>query len=66
MNLKVGMKFSSKWFPGITEILEIDESENILKVLIHRASRHNHTEEWNLQHTVWGFERKEYLLLNQS
>lgn len=63
MKLEIGMKFTSKWFEGTTEILAINEDENTLDVEIHRASGHNHSEEWNLQHTIWGFERGEYRLL---
>lgn len=61
--LYVGMKFISKWFPGITEVLSINEDENTLDVEIHRASGHNHTEEWNLEHTKYGFERGDYIKL---
>jgi len=60
MELIKGLKFKSKWFEGITEILDIDTENNTLDVEIHRASGHNHTEEWNLQHTIWGFERGDY------
>lgn len=63
MELKIGMKFTSKWFVGITEILDINKDENTLDVEIHRASGHNHSEEWNLQHTIWGFEQGDYQLL---
>ena len=63
MKLEIGMKFTSKWFEGTIEILAINEEENTLDVEIHRASGHNHSEEWNLQHTLWGFERGEYRLL---
>ena len=42
MELKIGMKFTSKWFVGITEILDINKDENTLDVEIHRASGHNH------------------------
>lgn len=63
MQLKVGMWFTSKWFPGENEILEINEEENTLDVEINRASGHSHNEEWNLEHTKWGFERNEYILI---
>jgi hypothetical protein len=63
MKLEIGMKFTSKWFEGTTEIISIDEEQNKLDVEIHRASGHSHSEEWNLQHTIWGFERREYRLL---
>ena len=53
MKLEIGMKFTSKWFEGTTEILDINEEENTLDVEIHRASGHNHSEEWNLQHNLW-------------
>lgn len=59
--IEVGIKFKSKWFEGITEVLAIDEDNNSLDVEIHRASNHNHTETWNLQHTIWGFEQGDYI-----
>ena len=54
------MKFTSKWFEGINEILSINIDENTLIVEIHRASGHNHSEEWNLQHTIFGFQNCDY------
>ena len=60
MELTKGLKFKSKWFEGITEILYIDKDNNTIDVEIHRASGHNHSEEWNLQHTIYGFERGDY------
>jgi hypothetical protein len=36
MKLEIGMKFTSKWFEGTTEILAINEEENTLDVEIHR------------------------------
>ncbi|QXN68053.1 hypothetical protein [Microcystis phage Mae-Yong924-2] len=63
MKLEIGMKLRSKWFEGITEILAINETENTLDVEIHRASGHNHSEEWNLEHTIWGLENGDYSIL---
>lgn len=54
------MKFTSKWFEGTTEIISVNLNENTLDVEIYRANGHNHSEVWNLQHTIWGFERFEY------
>lgn len=64
--MKIGMKFTSKWFEGVTEILDINEAENTLVVKITRASGHSHDETWNLQHTIWGFERDEYKLCSDG
>lgn len=66
INLEVGLKLKSKWFEGITEILAIDEDKNELSVEIYRASGHNHSESWNLQHTIWGFEQGDYVEIPQS
>ena len=63
IEFKVGMKFTSKWFEGTTEILTINQDDNTLDVEIHRASGHNHSEKWNLEHTIWGFEQNNYRLL---
>ena len=61
MKLEHGQKFTSKWFEGTTEILEINEDENTLNVEIHWAGGYKHSEEWNLHHTIWGFDRGDYL-----
>ena len=63
MELKIGMKFTSKWFEGDCVIDLIDEELNDLEVLI--TSKHGQTrqEHWNLKHTVWGFENGDYSLL---
>lgn len=67
MVLKVGMKFQSKWFNGTTEILAINEKTNILNVQISATGRPSiWTEEWNLQHTIWGFQRGDYRLLTEK
>lgn len=63
MNLEIGIKFTSKRFEGTTEILAINQEKNTLDVEIHRSTGHSHTEEWNLKHTIWGFERGEYEIL---
>ena len=62
MELKVGLRFKSKWFESVhSEIKSIDEDENTLEVEILRASNHNHIENWNLQHTILGFENGDYI-----
>ena len=59
MELKVGLMYSSKWFAGLCTILSIDKPKNELIVRIDRESG-NHEENWNLQHTIWGFENADY------
>lgn len=66
MELEIGMKFRSKWFDGITEILSINKQLSTLEVQISRETGHSHTEEWVLHHTIWGFERGEYLLIKND
>lgn len=58
----VGLKFKSFWFLCVKhiEVLEIKEAENILKVKITRSAEHWHFEDWNLEHTRWGFKTREY------
>jgi hypothetical protein len=59
MELTVGLQYSSKWFNGLCTILSIDKDNNELKVHIDRETG-NHEENWNLQHTIWGFENGDY------
>lgn len=63
MEFKIGMKFCGKWLRGEVEVIGIDSENNILNVEIHNVNINSYTEEWNLQHTIWGFENKEYRLL---
>lgn len=58
--LKKGMKFTSKHFKGHVEILEILESQNVLKVKSVRRFDRYHDEDWNLEHTIIGFDRGDY------
>lgn len=69
MELKVGMTFtgSEQCFTGRVEVLEIDEPNNRLRVGLtkkHETFNSNWNEDWNLQHTIWGFERGDYFLKN--
>jgi hypothetical protein len=66
MELTIGMKFTSKWFEGITEILAINKDENSIVVEISREGGHSHQENWNMEHTIWGFQRGEYLLIESE
>ena len=67
MNLVVGSKFRSKWFKGTVEVIAIKEGENILEVKIYRDdSDYHHFEDWNLQHTRWGFEQGDYFPLKEN
>lgn len=60
MVINKGQKFTSKWFAGEVEVMGVDPSKNSLSVKITRSSEHYHTEEWNLEHTLTGFERGDY------
>jgi hypothetical protein len=62
IEIKVGMLIKSKYFVGITEVLSINKEKNKIEVKISRSSEHYHTEEWDLEHTIWGFERGDYTL----
>ena len=59
MELSIGMIFKSKWFEGTTKILSINKENNSLEVEIFRSTG-SHSEDWNLQHTIWGFENADY------
>jgi hypothetical protein len=69
MELKVGMTFTSseECFNGRVEVLEIDEPNNRLRVSLTKKNdtfNSNWNEDWNLQHTIWGFERGDYFVKN--
>ena len=69
MELKVGMTFtgSEQCFTGRVEVLEIDEPNNRLRVGLTKKNdtfTSNWNEDWNLQHTIWGFERGDYFVKN--
>lgn len=53
-----GLKFRSKYFTSPAEILSGNIPKNTLEVKIG-----NNTEpDWDLQHTIWGFERGDYYI----
>ena len=54
-NLKPKFKFNSKWFAAIIEVLEVLPDNNLLSVKVHGV-----IEPWNLEHTIWGFDKQEY------
>lgn len=60
IKLQENQQFTSQWFKGIVTVQSVDESKNNVEVYIDRGNGHGHSEEWNLEHTVWGFERGDY------
>lgn len=60
MEFKNGMKFTSKHFKGHIEVLAVLETENVLKVRSVRRFDRYHEEDWNLEHTIVGFQRGDY------
>ena len=61
--IKTGLIFESYNFQMIAEVLAIDVSKDILIVrLTSRDKKHSWVEDWNLEHTHWGFERGEYYI----
>jgi len=60
-NVVVGLKFRSKNFAMDAEIFKIHPEENTAEVLLKAKDGHEWLEkDWNLQHTMWGFENGEY------
>lgn len=57
---KQGFKFYSKHFNGLVEVLEEREDKNQLEVKITLPHGTTWHEEWNLQHTIWGFKSGDY------
>lgn len=67
MKLKVGMIFTGnqQCFTGKVEVIEIDDENNRLRVGLtkkHDTFTSNWNEDWDLQHTIWGFERGDYFI----
>ena len=58
--LYVGMEFTSQWFEGVVEVLNIDAPKNELLVVISRPMGY-HQEDWNLEHTITGFKNGDYI-----
>lgn len=68
--MKVGMIFTGKYFTGRVEVLEMDEKCNSLQVSLTMPVLENGEiteftewcEEWDLQHSVNGFEVGDYFV----
>lgn len=70
MELKTGSVFGGMYFKGKVKVLSIDEDKNILSVELtlplHCKDENGNerftvwNEDWDLQCTIWGFERGDY------
>lgn len=65
MEIKKGLTFTGndKCFQGKVTVLEVDQPNNRLHVELTLSGENFNstwTEDWNLQHTIWGFENGEY------
>jgi hypothetical protein len=62
--ITIGHKFTSIQFDGECTIIGCDVRENALKVRIERTDDKgqiwHRNEDWNLEHTVFGFENGDY------
>jgi len=59
MKIEKGLVFTGKHFTGRVEVLSVDEKENTIKVDLKTQAGTavvNWSEDWNLEHTQWGFE----------
>ena len=66
MNITLGLKFTSKHFKGICEVIDVQENKNSLSVMIHRHENSHQEDDWNLQHTIWGFENEDYIAIDTT
>lgn len=60
---KPRFKFSSKWINnGINEctVISINEDTNTCKIHVKTPKTEFTEDDWNLEHTIFGFERGEY------
>ncbi len=61
IEIKPGLKFTSKHFTMTAEILEVIQDKNTVRVLLTPKEGASWVENnWDLQHTIWGFDRGEY------
>jgi hypothetical protein len=71
-DFKPGMVFKSIHFKGDVTVTEVIEKDNNLKVTVHANQatetnvEHSWDEEWNLQHTIWGFDSGDYHMKHSS
>ena len=64
--LKAGSKFEGKWInqgDNVCTVISFDIENNTAEVQIERPDMEVWTEEWNLQHTIWGVENGDYKLI---
>jgi hypothetical protein len=65
-----GLKFANTHMPGFMfYVLRVDKENNKLFVQLNPPASHGvhpWTEDWNLEHTRWGFERGEYWQINEE
>ncbi len=66
---QVGTKFNSRWIAdgkNTCIVLSFNEVTNLAEIEI-KTDNDCFTEDgWNLEHTIWGFEKKEYTLILQE
>ena len=56
-----GLTFKSIWFKGYIKVLSVDISRNKMLVEINFAgSNQSCQEDWDLQISIWAFEKREY------
>ncbi len=65
MLLQKGCIFQSLWFNGIVTVVAVDEANNDMEVSISSNEAGTWSEHWNLQHTIWVFENRDYFNLKQ-
>jgi hypothetical protein len=60
--LAKGDTFRSKHFEGLVTVIDKREKDNVLVVEIDPELdwRQKWQEDWNLEHTAWGFDRGDY------
>ncbi len=66
---KIGIKFNSKWINnGKNEctLLSFNKSTNLAEVHIEMGETNWTEDNWDLQHTIWGFENRDaYTLIEK-
>ncbi len=65
IEIKEGLQFRSKWLKALITVIKVSEKTNLLHVSIDPQEEGRHVweeTEWNLQHTIWGFESGDYYI----
>lgn len=59
-----GLKFKSKYFKMDAQIITVHPDQNTIEVKLIPKDGSECIENWDLQHTIWGFDRGDYYIVS--